>query len=236
MPVRARKESLDRAGARLKDLCRTTAHSIYIDPSQEREIISGFERTYMAAAIDFTWMGTTLVTSPLDLWIYQEIVHDTSPDLIIATTENARYLAALCQMRGAGEVLWIGSEATVGDQERLRTVPDAVLPLASGLATDVARSGLSVLVVLGSSHHGHPVVDELRLYGSLVTTGSYLIVEGTGAALACAKDRAAALEDFLRQDPSFVIDRSREKFYLSTNEFGYLRRVSVGLPQCGHHR
>lgn len=229
MPMKTDGEVLVRAGRQLRALYRTTAHRLYIDPSQEREIISAFERTYVESAVDFTWMGSPMVTSPLDLWIYQEIVHEISPDLIITTSQNCGYLATLCQLRGTGEVLCVGvgQAKPTGEQARLRTVPEPMTSAETrALMEELSRSKRRVLVVVGSSHRRHPVLDELRLYGSLVTRGSYLIVEDTRSGLDRAHGRAEAVEEFLRTDPSFVVDGAKEKFYLSDNQGGYLRRSS----------
>jgi cephalosporin hydroxylase len=51
---------------------------------------------------------------PLDLWIYQEIVHELAPDLIIGTGTagggSGRFLATLCEAKGRGEVISIDIE------------------------------------------------------------------------------------------------------------------------------
>ncbi len=56
-------------------------------------------------------MGVPMMKLPLDLWIYQEILHETRPDLIIETGTNdggsALYLASVCDLLGTGKVLSI---------------------------------------------------------------------------------------------------------------------------------
>ncbi len=210
---------------------------MYMDPSQEQEVISAFERTYIESAVAFTWMGDPMVTPPPDLWIYQEIVHELSPDLIITTSDNARYLATICQVRGTGEVLSVGAGLAkpTGEQVRLRTLPDPMMSAEARAAVKkLAQSKRSVLAVVGSSHRRHPLLDELRLYGPLVTTGSYMIVEDTRPGRPRAQDRVAIVEELLRRDPTFALDRSREKFLLSANQHGYLRRVDARPPRRGH--
>ena len=85
------------------------------------------------------------------------------------------------------------------------------------------------MVVLDSNHEKAHVLAELNLYSPLVTPGSYLIVEDTGIREMNPHIQAGpreALEAFLPEHPDFVPDVSREKFLISFNQGGYLRRVS----------
>jgi cephalosporin hydroxylase len=225
--------------ARLSEAWRATARRLYIDPSEERRIVAAFERTYRESDTDFRWSGEKMATPPVDLWVYQEIVHETAPDLIIAATENAGYLAAICQLTGTGHVLWIGGGATTNAARpaRLRALaegPSSAVAVAA--ARDLAAGEGSVLVVLGPSPDGGAVLEQLRLYGALVTAGSYLIVEDTHADDQTGERRAAAVEALLREDRSFAVDHAREKFYLSFNRGGYLRRVGTLAPSSGRWR
>jgi len=181
-------------------------------------------------------MGGAIAACPLDLWVYQEIVHEVAPELIISTTASARYLAGICQLTGSGDVAWIGDgpAADAGGQSRLRTmVAPPLSAQAVAAAQDLASSKRSVLVVLDGGQGSQLALDDLRSYGALVTPGSYLIVEGTSPRSAWESGTATNLNDFLAQEPSFVVDRSREKFYLSSNQGGYLRKVGARRPMLG---
>lgn len=224
---------MHRVGAGLGDAWRAATRRLYISPSRERQVIAAFERTYVASDTDFRWLGEKMATPPVDLWIYQEILHEMAPGLIIATTENARYLAAICQLTGTGHVLWIGGEPRPreGVPVRLRRLAEPPLSAAAVTeAQDLAAGEASVLVVLGSNPDGDAVLEQLRRYGPLVTAGSYMIIEDTHLVGPATAGRAAAVEAFLHDDPSFAVDRSREKFYLSANQHGYLRRVGPLPP------
>ena len=58
-----------------------------------------------------TWLGVKVLKCPLDAWIYQEILWETRPDLIVECGTrfggSAYYLATLCDLMGRGEVLTI---------------------------------------------------------------------------------------------------------------------------------
>ena len=226
MLVRPTPAALDRVGARLSGMWRATARRLYIGRAEEREIVSAFERRYVDADIDFRRMGGTMATCPLDLWVFQEIVHELAPELIISTTASARYLAAVCQLTGRGEVVWIGAEpGAAGHQPRLREVTaPAGSAEALAQAADLAADKASVLVIVGAGGDGVLAPEALRSYAALVTQGSYLIVEA-GAPLPAPGGAAATVEELLRHDPGFMVDASREKFYLSFSRRGYLRRT-----------
>ncbi len=199
---------------RMAEMWRTAGRRLYMSSPAERALVDSFQRLYLESKIETSWMGEPTPTPPTDLWSYQEIVHDTRPELVVArATPNAAYLGTLCRLEKRGEVYSFDGDA---DDER---DPPTI--------TDLARGKHGVMVVLGSGdHHGH-LPSELRRLGPLVTVGNYLIVEDTTAEVGPSKTGSAALaaiEAFVREDPSFVVDRTPEKFYLTFNAGGYLRR------------
>src|ERR1700676_2334388 len=58
-----------------------------------------------------TWLGVPVAKTPMDLWVYQEIIHRARPDLIIEFGTYAGgsglYMAAICDLIGSGAVLSI---------------------------------------------------------------------------------------------------------------------------------
>jgi cephalosporin hydroxylase len=132
------------------------------------------------------WMGVGTAKCPLDLWIYQEILWDTQPDLIIesgtAHGGSALFLASIFDLLGSGSVATVDVIDDPGRpaQPRIRylsgssTDPEIVAELEA-LAAESSR----VMVILDSDHRSDHVAQELRLYAPLVTEGCYLIVEDT---------------------------------------------------------
>jgi cephalosporin hydroxylase len=57
--------------------------------------------------------------SPLDLWIYEEIIYRTKPDVLIEAGTykggSALYFASIFQLMGNGRVITIDIRATPGD-------------------------------------------------------------------------------------------------------------------------
>jgi cephalosporin hydroxylase len=182
------------------------------------------------------WLGAQALKNPLDLWVYQEIVFETKPELIVETGTyrggSALYLASLCDLMGRGEIVSIDVEDVRDDYPehprvtylggRSSTDPDVV--------EEVRRRavGKPILVILDSDHSQAHVEAELAVYAPLVPVGCYLIVEDSNIGR-IRKDLMPgpheAIETFLATTGEFVIDRSREKFLITFNPSGYLKRV-----------
>ena len=125
--------------------------------------------------------------TPLDLWLYQELIHELRPDVLIeAGTKfggSAYYFARMFDLIDHGEVVTIDVEEQPDRPEHPR------ITYLSGSSTDpdvFARVGELLgdrkpLIVLDSSHRRGHVLDELRLWSPLVPVGSYIVVEDTHA-------------------------------------------------------
>src|SRR4051812_11447754 len=86
-----------------------------------------------------TWFGVPAQKCPMDIWMYQEIIHRTRPEVIIETGVrwggSALYLAHLLDLIGGGVVL--GVDITLAlVQEATRKHPRITLTEAS--STDPA--------------------------------------------------------------------------------------------------
>jgi cephalosporin hydroxylase len=181
------------------------------------------------------WLGKPVRKCPLDLWIYQEILFRTRPDVIIETGTlfggSALFLASMCELLGNGRVISIDVDA----KDDLPTHPRILFLAGSSIAPEIVdrvRGEItntdSVMVILDSDHHDDHVLGELNAYGPLVTEDCYLIVEDTMAGFAPERwggGPSTAIQEFMKSDRPFVIDPSCEKFGMTFNPGGYLKRV-----------
>jgi len=82
--------------------------------------------------------------------------------------------------------------------------------------------------VLDSDHSQAHVEAELGAYADLVPVGGYLIVEDSNIGQIrqdLLPGPLEAIDTFLSGTKAFEIDRDREKFLITFNPSGYLRRV-----------
>ena len=207
------------------------------------DVVERFTEVYYEGALfgdtraDTRWLGVRTDKCPLDLWIYQELLHELEPDLIVETGTafggSALYLASLCDLLRRGEVLTIDVQPQEGRPEHRRLEyfhGSSVAPETLEYVRSRAAKAGTVLVVLDSDHRKEQVLEELRLYAPLVTPGSYVVVEDTilnGHPVSpdFGPGPMEAAEEFLRTEPAFKVDRGREKLYLTFNPKGYLRRT-----------
>jgi cephalosporin hydroxylase len=189
----------------------------------------------MSYAVNATWLGTPALKAPADLWIYQEIIAELRPDLIVETGTmfggSALYLASICDLVGRGQVV------TIDIDERGPYPPHPRVDYWTASSIDPAtidrlreREAETVLVILDSDHSERHVRAELEAYESLVTVGSYLIVEDTNinghpVLRGYGPGPMEAVDGFMATATNYVIDRSREKFLVTQNPRGYLRRI-----------
>ena len=204
-------------------------------------VVRRFHRLYYLTSRR-TWrntffLGVPIAKCPLDLWVYQEIVNEVRPDLIVETGTahggSALYMATLCDLVGRGRVVSVDIMAREDLPQHPRVsyvVGSSIAPETFERVREHVRPGETVMVVLDSAHTREHVREELRLYGELVTPGSYLIVEDTNVngrpvLRSYGPGPAEAVAEFLTSDPRFEVDEAREKFYMTFNPGGYLKRL-----------
>jgi cephalosporin hydroxylase len=182
------------------------------------------------------WLGHHVLKCPLDLWTYQEILHEVQPELIIETGTyrggSALFLASISDLLGKGQVVTIDSARQNGRPRHRRITYLTGSSTSEKILRQVrrrARGKSTVLVILDSGHGKDHVLAELHAYAPFVTPGSYLVVEDTNLnGHPVESDHgpgpAEAVAEFLEQNDAFVRDESREKFLLTFNPGGYLKK------------
>lgn len=184
-----------------------------------------------------SWMGIPTQKCPLDMWIYQEIIFDAKPDLLIETGTayggSALFFATFMDAIGHGHI------ATVDVLDMPDRPQHPRITYVTGSSTSeeslasmhrMAGGAGSVMVILDSDHSKDHVAKELRLYCDLVSPGNYLIVEdsnvnGHPVNRTHGPGPMEALEEFLATNNDFYIDSQKERYMMTFNPKGYLRRA-----------
>lgn len=184
------------------------------------------------------WLGVKALKGPWDLWIAQEIIFQTRPDLIVETGVYAggstMFYAHMFDLVGEGAVVAVDVDLT-GVDPAVRSHPRVTLIEGSSTDPEVVDRiraqalGKRVMANLDADHAAAHVLQELRLLADLVSPGCYLVVEDTAIGRPLGKHLlpgpAEALEEWLSEGQPFEVDRSREKFLLTASPGGYLRRT-----------
>lgn len=185
-----------------------------------------------------TWMGVPINKCPMDLWIYQELLHRVRPAVVVETGTfwggSALYFAGLCDLLDHGRIVTVDIEVAEGRPDHPRITHIVGSSTAPEIVDEVRRlvgDDSPVLVTLDSDHGYSHVQQELAAYADLVTTGSYVVVEDTNlnghpVHPQFGPGPMEAVEEFLACDRRFEVDRECEKFFMTYNPRGYLRRVA----------
>lgn len=206
----------------------------------------------------FTWMGRPIIQHPQDMVALQEVIMEVQPDLILETGiahgGSLIFSASMLELLDIfapvpdvkREVVGIDIEIRPHNRvaieahpmfrkitmlEGSSTAPDIVEQVRS-----IAQSHKTILVLLDSCHTADHVLQEMELYGPLVTAGSYLVVYDT---LVEFEDKPhndrpwgkgnspyTAVQQFLKTHPEFELDESIEqKIVITSCPGGWLRRT-----------
>ena len=210
----------------------------------EKAIVEAFHRLYYDGPEGegrvhhrTRWMGVPCLKTPLDLWIYQEILFEIRPDLVVETGTHlggsALFLGHMLDLLGRGTIVSVDVLDAPGRPEHPRVRYLRGSSADEGLVRGVFAGrpeGEATLVILDSDHSRDHVLRELRLFAPHVSKGSYLIVEdsnvnGHPVLPEHGPGPAEAIAAFLPAHPEFARDASREKFLLTYNPEGYLKRL-----------
>jgi cephalosporin hydroxylase len=185
-----------------------------------------------------TWLGRRVNRYPADLQCAQELVAQQRPDVVILTGDDdglagrALFVASILELVGHGHVVAVGADDTSERPEHPR------LTYVAGRADDadvaahvrslaVARGEAMVFLALGDLGR---VVNAFEHYAPLVPIGGYVVIENTvvNGRPAAAGFGAGPLEAVFRilaLHPDFVSDHGVERYTITFNRDGYLRRM-----------
>jgi cephalosporin hydroxylase len=211
---------------------------------EEEDIINRYHELYYrrwlsagADTINLSWFGYQLFKYPSDLWLYQELLVRTRPDVVVETGTwsggSALYMAGILDQIGHGQIITIDIAAKPGLPEHPRISYVSGSSIDPAVVADVRRAvGCKrAMVILDSDHQAEHVYEEIVAYNPLVQVGDYLIVEDTNvnghpAFPEFGPGPMEAVDKFLSENDEFAIDARCERFLLTTNPRGYLRRTA----------
>lgn len=186
-----------------------------------------------------SWLEHPVGTAPTDLFAYQELISGVRPDWVVVTGAvdpgRTLFLASMCDLVDHGSVLAVGGKAEDARDDALShpRVTHAPGPPDADAAVATVRRTVGpgrALVILGSRTDRLATVREFEAYAPLVPVGSYVVVtdtvvNGHPVWTGFGPGPAEAVKQILTRHGDFVSDPALEKYSLTFNPGGFLRRV-----------
>lgn len=184
-----------------------------------------------------TYKGVKIIKCPMDYVIYQMIISELQPDLVIEIGTNAGgaaiYMADLMNMIGNGIVHSIDIEAK--SSEEAKKHPRVKLFTNGWENYDLreVQPFKKVMVIEDSSHTYENTIKVMNKFADCVTVGSYLIVEdGIVNNLGIQREYGGgpirAINEFLKSRNDYIVDREWTDFFgrnATFNVKGYLKKI-----------
>jgi cephalosporin hydroxylase len=211
----------------------------------EQKIVENFQKLYhKKVTFESHYLGIQSVQFPADNWVMQEIISEIMPDFVVETGTakggTALFYATILEQLKSGKVITVDIDDYDPKVLQFDTWRQRVQAIkGSSTAPEVFSrikaqvDGRKVLVTLDSEHTKEHVLKELELYAPLVSPGSYLVVQDTHLnghpvpwpRLEKTGGPWEAVEEFLKTNENFEVDRIREKHLATQNPSGFLKRV-----------
>lgn len=176
---------------------------------------------------DTSWKGVPILKFPTDLSLYQEVIFETKPEVIveIGTKFGGSALYFQDLMGDSGQVITIDikDQADYKDPRIKYLIGDS---LSEDIMAEVKElvKGKKTMLVIDGDHSRRHVKWELYKYNNIVTPGQYMVVED------CYIDRGLygpgqARDWFMAHNKSFVQSNRCRKYLVGVTMGGWLKRV-----------
>ena len=203
----------------------------------------------------WTWFGVPIIQHPAEILVNQEIIFKIKPDVIIETGVARGgslifYASILSLLKKKFKIIGIDIDLRNHNRDSLnKSEYSKSIKIIDGSSIDkntflkvkaLIKKKSKVLVILDSDHSKNHVYEECKLYSSLVSKNSYLIVADTILGF-LNKDQTpkkrskvwykgnepmSAAKKFLKKNTSFKIDKKLNgKLIFSSSYNGYLKRI-----------
>lgn len=194
------------------------------------------------------YCGLPILKNPLDLFIYQEIIYKTKPDIIIEIGTykggSAKYLRHLLTNICGEKTLIItidknnkcniyndGIMYLQGNSTDNKMIDDVDFILKNLRAWGCKINNPQIMVIDDGSHTYDDTLANLNIYSQFVSLNQYYIVEDTichhGLNTGPKPGPAEAVDEFLKYCRRFLVDRTCERFGLTYNSGGFLKCIKA---------
>lgn len=217
-------------------LINTSNDTLYMEEALSKPLGEVLEIIQARLMANSTYFGIPCLRSPMDFWVYQEIIFALKPDVIVELGNyhggSALSLAHLFDHLGKGRVIAVDIDhsyldQTAKDHPRIAFITGDACEVFDEVVA-MCGTAETIMVIEDSSHEYQNTLNVLTKYSQLVTVGSYLIVEDSichhGLEVGPNPGPYEAISDFMDTNRDFYVDRKKEDFLITWNPKGYLRR------------
>lgn len=205
-----------------------------IPQAEKQKIVVDFTRllnSSMTIMQEHRFLGIKTWQNPFDVWVTQEIIAETKPEVIVETGtfrggSSLMWAMYLDQVSPGGRVITIDVQDKRRPLAKEHPLAERVdFLLGSSTAPEIVAEvkkrveGKRVLFILDSLHTKEHVADELAAYADLVPVGGYVIVQDT------AVGAGDAAREFVARNDAYEIDKSRERLLYTLNHDGFVKRL-----------
>lgn len=197
-----------------------------------------------------TWLGRPIIQFPTDIVAIQELIWNLRPDIIVETGVahggSLVLSASILELIGKGKVIGVDIEIRPHNRAAIDAHPlkhRIELLEGSSISSETIDSirasvgnAQTVLVFLDSNHTEAHVLEELELYGKLVTLGSYIVAHDGAQAWVWDIPRGVsdwkeshplgAIHKFLKSHPEFSHDPHWTRFGITCSPEGWLKKIA----------
>lgn len=178
---------------------------------------------------------------PNDLVVYSEIIYDIKPDIIIeigsAGGGTCLWLCHQLDILKKGKVISIDINQTnnkAKHEKLIKIESNSTDKSTENLISEHIKENNKVLIIHDGSHKKEDIKKDFENYSKYVSVGSYFIIEDGVMDVFNWKDHRTsghdcglvAATELIKQygDLNWEIDKSREKYIITNNPNGFLRR------------
>jgi len=185
-----------------------------------------------------TYRGVKAIKCPFDYVIYQMILVELKPDLVIEIGSNegggALYIADLMNIIGHGEIHTIdivdNFDELVKSHPRIKSFTNGY----EGYDLELTKAFQKILIIEDASHTYQDSINCLNKFSETVSVGSYYIVEDgiidkLGMKKLFSGGPKKAIKEFLANNRKFKIDKNWCNMFgknATFNTDGYLKRIN----------
>jgi cephalosporin hydroxylase len=195
-------------------------------------------RSILEGTFNTKYRGVETLKSPFDYVMYQMIISDLKPDLIIEIGTNcggsSLYLADLLEINGKGIIHTVDivdqvKSDLVKQHPRIERFLGGYLQYDTSITSNFER----ILVIDDGSHKYEDVIQAMNIFKNIVSVDSFMIIEDGSLSWMGWEERynggpLKAINEFISLNENYEIDRKWCDFYgknVTLNPNGFLKRI-----------